>query len=73
MSKYGNNVPPYRETEQYVQRVNQKLGKARRAAAQKKSSETVQTAPPPSPRHRKKPARRCRFLSIRRVGCTSVT
>jgi len=42
--KYGNNVPPYRETEQYVQRVNQKLGKARRAAAQKKSSEPVQTA-----------------------------
>jgi soluble lytic murein transglycosylase-like protein len=42
--KYGNNVPPYRETEQYVQRVNQRLGKARRAAAQKKSSEPVQTA-----------------------------
>ena len=42
--KYGNNIPPYRETEQYVQRVNQKYGKARRAAEQKKSAEPVQTA-----------------------------
>jgi soluble lytic murein transglycosylase-like protein len=42
--KYGNNVPPYRETEQYVQRVNHKYGKARRAAEQKKNSEPVQTA-----------------------------
>ncbi|HYP09145.1 MAG TPA: lytic transglycosylase domain-containing protein [Bryobacteraceae bacterium] len=42
--KYGNNIPPYRETEQYVQRVNQKYGKARRAAEQKKDSEPIQTA-----------------------------
>jgi soluble lytic murein transglycosylase-like protein len=44
--KYGNKIPPYRETEQYVQKVNQKYGKARRAAAeqQKKLSEPVQTA-----------------------------
>jgi soluble lytic murein transglycosylase-like protein len=43
--KYGNNIPPYRETEQYVQRVNQKYGKARRAAEQQKAAaEPVQTA-----------------------------
>jgi soluble lytic murein transglycosylase-like protein len=42
--KYGNNVPPYRETEQYVQRVNHRYGKARRAAEQKKASEPVQIA-----------------------------
>ena len=35
--KYGNKVPPYRETEQYVQRVGRKYGKARREAEQKKS------------------------------------
>ena len=36
--KYGNKGPPYRETEQYVQRVGKKYGKARRAAEQKKAS-----------------------------------
>ena len=30
--KYGNNIPPYRETEQYVYRVGMKYGKARREA-----------------------------------------
>ncbi|HYZ85180.1 MAG TPA: lytic transglycosylase domain-containing protein [Bryobacteraceae bacterium] len=30
--KYNNNVPPYRETEQYVYKVGQKYGKARKAA-----------------------------------------
>lgn len=42
--KYGNNIPPYRETEQYVQRVGQKYGKARKAAQQKKAPEPVQLA-----------------------------
>ena len=42
--KYGNNIPPYRETEQYVERVNHRYGKARRAAEQKKASEPVQMA-----------------------------
>jgi soluble lytic murein transglycosylase-like protein len=42
--KYGKTVPPYRETEQYVERVGKRYGKARRAAEQKKSSEPVQTA-----------------------------
>jgi soluble lytic murein transglycosylase-like protein len=44
--KYGNKVPPYRETEQYVQRVGMKYGKARRQAEQKKApaADIVQTA-----------------------------
>jgi soluble lytic murein transglycosylase-like protein len=52
--KYGNNVPPYRETEQYVQRVGMRYGKARRAAEKehKRQSpviETAQTAKPSEP------------------------
>jgi soluble lytic murein transglycosylase-like protein len=34
--KYGNSVPPYAETVQYVYRVGEKYGKARRAAAAQK-------------------------------------
>ena len=50
--KYGNKVPPYRETEQYVQRVGRKYGKARREADQKKASavpvvQTAQSSEPP--------------------------
>ena len=33
--KYGNNIPPYRETEQYVYKVGQRYGRARRTAEQK--------------------------------------
>jgi soluble lytic murein transglycosylase-like protein len=36
--KYGNNVPPYAETVQYVYSVGEKYGKARRAAAAQKPS-----------------------------------
>lgn len=32
--KYGNNVPPYRETENYVYKVGQRYGKARKHAEQ---------------------------------------
>jgi soluble lytic murein transglycosylase-like protein len=56
--KYGNNIPPYRETEQYVQRVGMKYGKARKEAERKKSEAPVQTAqavrpaePRPQPVH----------------------
>jgi soluble lytic murein transglycosylase-like protein len=42
--KYGNNIPPYRETEQYVYRVGMKYGKARKQAERKKSEAPVQTA-----------------------------
>jgi soluble lytic murein transglycosylase-like protein len=42
--KYGNNIPPYRETEQYVYRVGMKYGKARKEAERKKSEAPVQTA-----------------------------
>jgi soluble lytic murein transglycosylase-like protein len=42
--KYGNNIPPYRETEQYVQRVGMKYGKARKEAERKKSEAPLQTA-----------------------------
>ena len=50
--KYGNSVPPYRETEQYVQRVGMRYGKARRDAEKKKRApvmETAQTAKPSEP------------------------
>ena len=42
--KYGNNIPPYRETEQYVRRVGMKYGKARREAERNKSEAPLQTA-----------------------------
>jgi hypothetical protein len=38
--KYNNQIPPYRETEQYVQLVNQRYGKARRDAEKRKDTET---------------------------------
>jgi soluble lytic murein transglycosylase-like protein len=55
--KYGNSVPPYRETKQYVERVGSRYGKARRQAenrqAEKKKqtsiAETAQTAKPSEP------------------------
>jgi hypothetical protein len=36
--KYGNNIPPYRETQQYVENVGKRYGSARRAAEKKKAS-----------------------------------
>ncbi|HUS07172.1 MAG TPA: lytic transglycosylase domain-containing protein [Bryobacteraceae bacterium] len=42
VAKYRNNIPPYRETEQYVYKVGQKYGNAKRAAEKKKQ-------PPKSP------------------------
>lgn len=36
--KYGNNIPPYRETEQYVSRVGKKYGQVRRVAEEKKKA-----------------------------------
>ena len=50
--KYGNKVPPYRETEQYVKRVGMKYGKARREADRKKAPkapvvQTAQSSEPP--------------------------
>jgi len=36
VAKYRNNIPPYRETEQYVYKVGEKYGSARRAAERRK-------------------------------------
>ena len=52
--KYGNTIPPYRETEQYVYRVGMKYGKARRAAEKNEKKkpavvETAQAAQPSEP------------------------
>lgn len=50
--KYGNKIPPYRETEQYVVRVGTRYGNARRTAASKKKApelETAQAAPTSAP------------------------
>src|SRR4051812_34600491 len=41
--KYGNSIPPYRETEQYVDRVGKKYGQVRRVAQEKKKA-VVETA-----------------------------
>jgi soluble lytic murein transglycosylase-like protein len=51
--KYGNAVPPYRETEQYVYKVGQRYGKARKAAAARKpaAAEPVASAKPAEPRY----------------------
>ena len=42
--KYGNTIPPYRETEQYVRRVGARYAKARKAADLQKKPEPAQTA-----------------------------
>jgi soluble lytic murein transglycosylase-like protein len=39
--KYGNNIPPYRETEQYVYKVGQRYGRARRTSEQKNVAATA--------------------------------
>ncbi len=44
VSKYNNNIPPYRETEQYVYRVGENYGKALRAA-KKKAAEAKPATP----------------------------
>lgn len=38
VAKYRNTIPPYRETEQYVYKVGEKYGTARRAADRKKAA-----------------------------------
>jgi soluble lytic murein transglycosylase-like protein len=51
--KYGNNIPPYRETEEYVYKVGRRYGKALREATQKaarkKATTSVAQTPPPVP------------------------
>lgn len=52
--KYGNSIPPYRETEQYVDRVGRKYGQARRASVKNEKKkpvqmETAQAAKPSQP------------------------
>jgi soluble lytic murein transglycosylase-like protein len=39
VAKYGNNVPPYAETVNYVAKVSQKYGQAKRSAAEKNNPE----------------------------------
>jgi hypothetical protein len=41
VAKYRNNIPPYRETEQYVFKVGEKYGSARRAAERRKVAATA--------------------------------
>jgi soluble lytic murein transglycosylase-like protein len=45
--KYGKTVPPYRETEQYVYKIGERYGRARRSAEQK--SVAAVPAPPATP------------------------
>lgn len=51
--KYGNNIPPYRETKQYVERVGSRYGRARKEADRKRQTlpvtETAQTPKPSEP------------------------
>ncbi|MBC7925763.1 MAG: lytic transglycosylase domain-containing protein [Bryobacteraceae bacterium] len=47
--KYNNRVPPYRETEQYVQMVGQRYGRAKRDADRRKTAEPVGIAASPEP------------------------
>ncbi|MBC8168079.1 MAG: lytic transglycosylase domain-containing protein, partial [Bryobacteraceae bacterium] len=47
--KYNNQIPPYRETEQYVLRVGQRYGKARREAEKKQANLQAAAAKPSSP------------------------
>jgi soluble lytic murein transglycosylase-like protein len=41
VAKYGNNIPPYRETENYVYKVGRKYGNARREADRKKTQQVA--------------------------------
>ena len=43
VAKYRNNIPPYRETENYVYKVGEKYGSARRAAELRKVAATPAT------------------------------
>ena len=43
--KYGNNVPPYRETEQYVYKIGQRYGRALRNAERKQLAAQPVPAP----------------------------
>lgn len=45
--KYRNNIPPYRETEQYVYKVGTRYGKALRDAEKKKARQPVTVNPRP--------------------------
>ena len=51
--KYNNNIPPYRETEQYVYKVGQRYGKAKRATSKAKAAPlpnaTAEAAVPAKP------------------------
>jgi soluble lytic murein transglycosylase-like protein len=55
VAKYRNNIPPYRETEQYVYKVGEKYGTARRAADQKKTASKAVTAAKTSPEEKHPP------------------
>jgi soluble lytic murein transglycosylase-like protein len=46
--KYGNTIPPYRETEQYVQRVRLRYGQARGAAARAQAAHKPDAVEPAS-------------------------
>jgi soluble lytic murein transglycosylase-like protein len=45
--KYGNNIPPYRETEQYVYKVGARYGKAVKQADKAKKAKAVAQSPTP--------------------------
>jgi len=47
--KYNNQIPPYRETEQYVYQVGRRYGQARRQAEKKRATQTASAATPAAP------------------------
>ena len=53
VQKYKNSIPPYRETEQYVQNVGRRYGNARKAADKKTQIAKAVEAPtiPPEEKH----------------------
>lgn len=53
--KYGNNIPPYPETEQYVYSVGKRYGSARRAAEKKKKAERAVAQPKTAPEEKHPP------------------
>ena len=59
--KYGNNIPPYRETKQYVERVGSRYGRARKEADRKRQTLPVtETAQTQSRQSQRSPTRRSR-------------
>ncbi|MBI1898168.1 MAG: lytic transglycosylase domain-containing protein [Acidobacteria bacterium] len=52
VTKYGNSIPPYPETEQYVYKVGKRYGSLTRASGPARTTTPAEPAKPAAPEHR---------------------